>query len=258
MWVNSRCAIAAWLECLQEKSRMVLEWTGLPGEESVKRFERSNGLDTALYKTIPFVFMCNQAGQLQLVIPSRWNSWCAFCSQRNWMSNGVTSVNDNLGYPSPIWVSKSRNFPSLVLLSRWFRTCSWMAIIIIWWLIIIYDQAFHWGWLLAFEHCVVHARTQKHTDRQSGLLYFPCTFLLRTPLFSGYLFSGHLSFTDTFHFRTSVFSGDLPFTATFCPDTFIFQTPSFYGYLFSILQSDFEGCRKRGVPLSYEQYMGQM
>ena len=25
----------------------------LPGEESVKRFERSNGLDTALYKTIP-------------------------------------------------------------------------------------------------------------------------------------------------------------------------------------------------------------
>ena len=28
--------------------------TGLPGEESVKRFERSNGLDTALFKTIPF------------------------------------------------------------------------------------------------------------------------------------------------------------------------------------------------------------
>ena len=26
----------------------------LPGEESVKRFERSNGLDTALYKTILF------------------------------------------------------------------------------------------------------------------------------------------------------------------------------------------------------------
>ena len=28
----------------------------LSGEESVKRFERSNGLDTALYKTIPFFF----------------------------------------------------------------------------------------------------------------------------------------------------------------------------------------------------------
>ena len=53
MWVNSRCAIAAWLECFQEKPRTVSEWTGLPGEESVKRFERSNGLDTALYKTIP-------------------------------------------------------------------------------------------------------------------------------------------------------------------------------------------------------------
>ena len=53
MWVNSRCAIAAWLACFQEKPRTVSEWTGLPGEESVKRFERSNGLDTALYKTIP-------------------------------------------------------------------------------------------------------------------------------------------------------------------------------------------------------------
>ena len=28
----------------------------LPWEESVKRFERSNGLDTALYKTIPLPF----------------------------------------------------------------------------------------------------------------------------------------------------------------------------------------------------------
>ena len=54
MWVNSRCAIAAWLECFQEKPRTVSEWTGLPGEESVKRFEWSNGLDSALYKTIPF------------------------------------------------------------------------------------------------------------------------------------------------------------------------------------------------------------
>ena len=34
MWVNSRCAIAAWLECFQEKPRTVSEWTGLPGEES--------------------------------------------------------------------------------------------------------------------------------------------------------------------------------------------------------------------------------
>ena len=56
MWVNSRCTIAAWLECFQEKPRTVSEWTGLPGEESVKRFERSNGLDTALYKTIPLPF----------------------------------------------------------------------------------------------------------------------------------------------------------------------------------------------------------
>ena len=31
--------------------------SGLPGEESVKRFERSNGLDTSLYKTIPLPFL---------------------------------------------------------------------------------------------------------------------------------------------------------------------------------------------------------
>ena len=33
---------------------------GLPGEESVKRFERSNGLDAALYKTIPLPFFLTQ------------------------------------------------------------------------------------------------------------------------------------------------------------------------------------------------------
>ena len=36
---------------LPGEADLVLEWTGLPGEaKSVKRFERSNGLDTALYK----------------------------------------------------------------------------------------------------------------------------------------------------------------------------------------------------------------
>ena len=36
---------------LPGEAELVSEWTGLPGEaKSVKRFERSNGLDTALYK----------------------------------------------------------------------------------------------------------------------------------------------------------------------------------------------------------------
>ena len=36
---------------LPREAELVLEWTGLPGRaKSVKRFERSNGLDTALYK----------------------------------------------------------------------------------------------------------------------------------------------------------------------------------------------------------------
>ena len=40
---------------LQEKPRTVSEWTGLSGKaKSVKRFERSNRLDTALYKNYLF------------------------------------------------------------------------------------------------------------------------------------------------------------------------------------------------------------
>ena len=42
---------------LPGEAEMVSEWTGLSGKaKSVKRFERSNGLDTALYKTyhLPF------------------------------------------------------------------------------------------------------------------------------------------------------------------------------------------------------------
>ena len=35
------------------------------------------------------------------------------------------------------------------------------------WVANIQYQTFHWGWLLAFEHCVIIARTQKHTDRQT-------------------------------------------------------------------------------------------
>ena len=51
--MNSRCAIAAWLECFQEKPSWCRNEQVCQGRKSVKRFERSNGLDTALYKTIP-------------------------------------------------------------------------------------------------------------------------------------------------------------------------------------------------------------
>ena len=43
---------------LPGEAELVSEWTGLPGEaKSVKRFERSNGLDTALYKNYLYLFM---------------------------------------------------------------------------------------------------------------------------------------------------------------------------------------------------------
>ena len=47
--MNIRCAIAAWLECFQEKPSWCRNKQVCHGRKSVKRFERSNGLDTALY-----------------------------------------------------------------------------------------------------------------------------------------------------------------------------------------------------------------
>ena len=49
--------IAAWLECFPEKpsscrNKQVCQWRAT----SVKRFERSNGLDTALYKNYLYLF----------------------------------------------------------------------------------------------------------------------------------------------------------------------------------------------------------
>ena len=54
--MNSRCALAAWLECFQEKPSWRRSEQVCQGRKSVKRFERSNGLDTALYKNIPLPF----------------------------------------------------------------------------------------------------------------------------------------------------------------------------------------------------------
>ena len=43
---------------LPGEAELVSEWTGLPGEvKSVKRFERSNGLDTALYKNYLYLYV---------------------------------------------------------------------------------------------------------------------------------------------------------------------------------------------------------
>ena len=47
--------IAAWLECVPEKSSWCRNEQVCQGRKSVKRFERSDGLDTAVYKTYPFL-----------------------------------------------------------------------------------------------------------------------------------------------------------------------------------------------------------
>ena len=56
--MNSRCAIAAWRECFQEKPTWCRNEQVCQGRKSVKLFERSNGLDSALYKIIPLTFYC--------------------------------------------------------------------------------------------------------------------------------------------------------------------------------------------------------
>ena len=48
---------------LPGEAQVVSEWTGLPGRAtSVKRFERSNRLDTALYKNYIFLVCFALAG----------------------------------------------------------------------------------------------------------------------------------------------------------------------------------------------------
>ena len=48
--------IAAWLECFPEKPSWCRNEHVCQGRKSVKHFELSNGLDTAPYKNIPFLF----------------------------------------------------------------------------------------------------------------------------------------------------------------------------------------------------------
>ena len=63
----SHCAIAAWLECFQEKPSWCRNEQVCQGRKSVKRFERSNGLDIALYKNIPLPL-------LHILLPR--SLWC--------------------------------------------------------------------------------------------------------------------------------------------------------------------------------------
>ena len=56
------CSIA---RMLPGEAELVSEWTGLPGEaKSVKRFERSNGPDTALYKNYRYLYLYSLAVEI--------------------------------------------------------------------------------------------------------------------------------------------------------------------------------------------------
>ena len=51
-----RALIVAYGWMLPREVEMVFHWTGLPGKKCVKRFEQSWGLDTSLYKNLPFYY----------------------------------------------------------------------------------------------------------------------------------------------------------------------------------------------------------
>ena len=71
-----------------------------------------------------------------------------------------------LFFPFPILIpAYSDRHPSTNL--KWIKSSKWNPKIVSGYFSKLRYQTFHWGWLLAFEHYVVIARTQKHTDRQS-------------------------------------------------------------------------------------------
>ena len=52
---------------LPGEAELVSEWTGLPGEaKSVKHFERSNGLDTALYKNYLYLLLLHDSRIIEM------------------------------------------------------------------------------------------------------------------------------------------------------------------------------------------------
>ena len=53
---SHRGVIAAWLECFPEKPSWCRNEQVCQGGQSIKRFERSNGLETALNKNMHFTF----------------------------------------------------------------------------------------------------------------------------------------------------------------------------------------------------------
>ena len=80
--MNSRCAIAAWLECFQEKSSWSWNEQVCQGRISVTRFERSNGLDTALSKNIPLplpLCVASITGTITL-------QTCKLCKETPWVA----------------------------------------------------------------------------------------------------------------------------------------------------------------------------
>ena len=65
--MNSRCEIAACLECFQEKPSWCRNEQVCQVRKSVKSFERSNGLDTGLCKNIPYLVLCVLFNNIQLL-----------------------------------------------------------------------------------------------------------------------------------------------------------------------------------------------
>ena len=69
------CAIVAWLECFQEKPSWRRNEQVCQGRKRVKRFERSNGLDAALYKNISLPVLPFNPCHMYACHCDRWILW---------------------------------------------------------------------------------------------------------------------------------------------------------------------------------------
>ena len=75
---------------LPGEAELVSEWTGLSGRaKCVKRFERSDGLDSVLYKNYLYLFF-----KVLVFTWLFWTAWICYCSFYFCCSNGVFASAD--------------------------------------------------------------------------------------------------------------------------------------------------------------------
>ena len=102
--VARNCCMA---RMLPGEAELVLEWTGLSGNaKSVKRFERSNGLDTALYKNYLYLYLFTSGFWLVNFTKSLWTCWTNWLISK-WLAYAHKSVLEKIVTTMPYKLSRN-------------------------------------------------------------------------------------------------------------------------------------------------------